>query len=204
MRQRKASSDEGFTLIEVIVAMGILVMVSIAFSMFAIQGLKLSTQQQRMQTAIAIATERTEQVQRFTASSTSIDRLVAGRTAAAVSAAWTALAGVPGVANTYPRFGAIAAPTEAVPLTKTETRDGNVYESTVLIGTCYQPHAGGACTLLPGVGADPGPAATAARNSSQLVRVIVTVAYAGDCVGGCSYSTAILYDTKADQTWQLE
>lgn len=199
-RRFSARNETGFTLIEVTVALSLLLVVAVAASAFAISALQLGRQQQRMQVAVTVAGERMEQVQRLTASNAQPTTLVGGRGATPVSAAWTVNSGVAGVAQTYPLSG--TAGVETIPITQTLVRSGSNFASTVLIGSCYQPKAGGACTKISGSATDV--AASAVAGYTQLVRVIVTVTYAGPCDGGCRYTTAALFDTKGDPTWQSE
>ena len=88
-----------------------------------------------------------------------------------------------------------------VPVDQTTTRSGSDYTSTVLIGSCYQPKAAGACTLISGYTTDA--QASVVSGYTRMVRVIVTVTFAGSCSSSpCRYTTAALFDTSADQTWQ--
>ena len=203
--------DEGFTLIEVIIAVALLMGASVAVGAFVIQGMRLAAQQQRTQVAVTVATERMDEVQRLipTTSTTDLATLVKGRVEATVEDAWNTATGVTGLENTYPAWGTAGDPgtDAAIPVYQTTTRSGSDYESTVLIGTCYQPLAGGLCTTLPGSDdTDPGPTSPLALSSSQLVRVFVIVDYTGNCDGGdtCRYTTSGLFDTKGDLTWRTD
>lgn len=203
MHRRFSTRDEnGFTLIEVVVATAILLIVGVASSAFTIQALNLAAQQQRSQIAVTVAGQRMEQVQRLTGSSAQPGVLAAGRPEDEVVAAFSAAAGVTGVAQTYPTWTSDG--TEPIPLTATSPRSGSDFVSTVLIGTCYQPKAGGVCTTLAGKSSDPYP--TAVAGQSRMIRVIVIVAYAGHCDGAdtCRYTTSALFDTNADLTWQTD
>ncbi|MGL3148733.1 type IV pilus modification PilV family protein [Microbacterium sp. A82] len=206
MRPRTSQREEGFTLIEVIIAISLLMTVAVAVGAFTIRGLHLSTQQQRTQAAVSVATERMDQVVRMTTSSAQLSSLVAGRSEASVAAAWNAASGVPGIAETYPAWSATASPTTAIEIEQTITRSGSDYDSVVLIGTCYQLPTGGLCTPLPGADQDPGPTSPLAADMSQLIRAVVVVTYAGKCDGGdtCRYTTTGLFDTKGDLTWRTD
>ena len=205
MSDRKPRPDAGFTLIEVVVATGVLMMVAIAIAAIAIQGLKLSTTQQRSQLAVTVASEDMEQVQKLTASNAQLSTLIAGRSSADVTAAWTAAAAVPGVSNTYPASPSTGG-TAVIPVSDTTIRNDTEFTSLVLIGTCYQAAAGSNCTKISGYSSDPGPTSTAAAGKSQMIRVIVTVTYPGSCESGgvCRYTTSALLDTKGDLTWQTK
>lgn len=195
-------NENGFTLIEVTVAISLLVIVALAAGAFTVSALKLSTQQQRMQVAVTVAGERMEQVQRLTTSSAQLTSLVAGRDESAVKSAWAAAAGVSGVAQTYPAWGSAGAQT--IPLTQVSSRSGTDYTSAVLIGTCYQAPKGGACAKDARYSYDPG--AAAITDKSQMIRVIVTVTYPGGCgdAGGCRYTALAMFDTRGDLTWETK
>ena len=198
-RRFSTRNEDAFTLIEVVVALALLLVVAVATGAFAVNALRLSAQQQRTQIAVTVASERMEQIQRVTASNTQSSTLVTGRAAAAVSSAWTANATVEGVAQTYQLAG--TAGVETIPITQTADRSGSTYTSTVLIGSCYQPKAGGACGKI---GSKTEAQANADTAYSRMVRVIVTVTYTGTCSGvsPCRYTTSALFDTTPDQTWQ--
>ncbi len=201
-RRFSSRIENGFTLIEVVIAISLLVVVALAAGAFAVNALKLSAQQQRMQVAVTVAGERMEQVQRLTTSNAQLKSLVAGRDEAGVKAAWAAATGVSGVAQTYPAWAAAGAQT--VPLTQVSTRSGTDYTSAVLIGTCYQGPAGGACAKDSRYVADPG--STTITDKSQLIRVIVTVTYPGRCgdAGGCRYTVLAMFDTRGDLMWETK
>lgn len=197
--------DDGFTLIEVIIAVALLLGVAVALGAFAIQGLRLAADQQRAQLAVSVASARMDEVQRLTGSNAQLATLISGRRAAAVAAAFTESAGVTGVAATYPASTASGA-TAVIPITQTVRRSGTDFRSTVLIGTCYQPIAGGDCTKIAGQNTDPemaSPPAPTPKTLSRMIRVIVIVDYTGSCGGSdsCTFTTSALFDTKGDVPW---
>lgn len=200
-RRISTRTEAGFTLIEVVIALAILLIVAAAAVAFAIQAMKLGVQQQRSQIAVTVAGERMEQVQRLTTSNAQLAGLVAGRDSTSVDAAWTAAAGVAGVAQTYPASATAGAQT--IPLTQTVTRSGTDFISTVLIGTCYQPVSGGPCTKG-STAVDPAPAVITGK--ARMIRVIVTVTYPGGCgdASGCRYTALGLFDTKGDLVWETK
>ncbi|MGW9627354.1 type IV pilus modification PilV family protein [Microbacterium sp. NPDC055521] len=192
--------DDGFTLIEVIIAVALLLGVAVALGAFAIQGLRLAADQQRAQLAVSVASARMDEVQRLTGSNAQLETLISGRRAAPVTAAFAATAGVSGVAATYPASTTSGA-TAVIPITQTVRRSGTDFRSTVLLGTCYQPTAAGQCGKISGKPADPFPAAT--PDLSRMIRVIVIVDYTGSCGGSdsCTFTTSALFDTKGDVPW---
>lgn len=193
--------DVGFTLIEVIIAVALLMGVAVALGAFAIQGLHLAADQQRAQLAVSVASARMDEVQRLTGSNAQLETLISGRRPAPVAAAFDASASVTGVAATYPASTTSGA-TAVIPITQTVRRSGTDFRSTVLIGTCYQPAAAaGQCGKISGKSTDPFPAATPDR--SRMIRVIVIVDYTGSCGGSdsCTFTTSALFDTKGDVPW---
>lgn len=193
--------DDGFTLIEVIIAVALLLGVAVALGAFAIQGLRLSADQQRAQLAVSVASARMDEVQRLTGSNAQLETLVSGRRESPVTSAFAASAGVDGVAATYPASTSTGS-TAVIPITQTVRRSGTDFASTVLIGTCYQSTtAGGQCGRIAGRATDPYP--TAVSGSSRMIRVIVVVDYTGACGGAdsCRFTTSALFDTKGDVPW---
>ena len=206
MRRRPTAHDEGFTLVEVVVAISLVVVVALSLGAFAVQGMRLATDQQRAHLAVTVATERMDQVHRLTTSNAQLAALVAGRTSTTVNAEWTAAAGVPGVATTHPAWASVPGGTASIPLVQTVTRNGTQFRSVVLIGTCYQAIGGGDCARIGGSAVDPGETSPAALGRSRLIRTIVTVTYPGSCDGGdiCRYTASGLFDTKGDLTWRTD
>lgn len=202
---RSTNRDDGFTLIEVIIAISLLLIASIAVAGFAVRGLQLSSHQQREQVAVTVATERMDQVQRLTTSRAELGSLISGREQSTVELAWSAAADVEGLEHTYPAWGTTVAGSPVIPVSSTVNRNGTDYESTVLIGTCYQPIAGGLCSLLPGTTDDPGPDAPGAADMTRMIRVASMVTYPGPCDDGtCTYNTLALFDTKGDLEWRAQ
>lgn len=214
MSERRVGDDEGFTLMEVIVALSLLAIVATASLVFFVNGTRSVTSQQRSQSAIAVATNAMEQTfsRVPTTSATGVSGLVVGRTKADVDAAWAAAGpySVPGLSDTYPAWDTATAPApavgtgdDAVKLTTTTTQAKITYTTTTLIGTCYRvtTNPSGPCTKTGGTSAG-----VANAGYSALMRVAVLVTWpdvAGRCTpsGTCSYSTTSLIDPSSDLKW---
>ena len=143
-------NDSGLTLIEVVVAVVILSIVALASAALGIQGISTSTSQQRQEVAVTIANSAMEQVSAAniavnTYATPSVSGFYTGRDQASVTSAFTAQAGQPGVAQTYPAWdpnpAVTAATVEAIPIVTTpsaSTTNGTAYTVTTLLGPCYE------------------------------------------------------------------
>lgn len=214
MTDRHVGTDEGFTLMEVIVALSLLAIVATASLVFFVNGTRAVTSQQRSQSAIAVATDAMEGAfsRVATTNATGVSGLVVGRTEAEVKAAWSAAGSysVPGLSDTFPAWDTATSPAPAsgtgddvVKLTATTTQNRLTYTSTTLIGTCFRvtTNPSGACTKIGGTAAG-----VANSGYSALMRVAVLVTWpdvAGRCApsGTCSYSTTSLVDPSSDLSW---
>ncbi len=212
-RHRDRRTDDGFTLVEVVVAISLVGVIAAAALYFFVSGTRSVTHQSRTQSAVTVATESMEDA--FAVSPKPVIKgahtfsgLLLDRREADVTAAWTAAAGLDGLDQSYPAWD--PAPTAgaqpAVPITRTTRLDGIEYSSTILVGTCYRPTGSASpqdCTVLPGV---PTPPATTPANMAQLLRVMVMVTWpdaAGSCgtAGVCSYQAQSLVDPSEDIVW---
>lgn len=203
--------DEGFTLVEVIAALAVLAVVSTAALYFFVGGTKAIAQQQRSQSAVTVANEAMEAAFGVDPLLTSgSNSLLAGRTSAAVSTAWSAASGygLTGLATSYPAYdpSASAGSTPTIPITQTTTLDNVVYTVYTLVGTCYRYGAvngtSAPCGLVTGQASDPG---TAPTGAAKMQRVMVLVTWQGatsTCTGGaCSYQAQSLVDPNSDIQW---
>lgn len=205
-RARSAPSREsGLSLLEVIVAIAILTVVATASGTLALTGMAAGATQERRQVAVTIASGVMESLSAqtiATSATTGVSGLYTGSTSVAVTAAWLALSSAPGVAQTYPGWDPTATTlsTPTIPITTYPTQVGTNYTVTTLIGTCFQPTAGGDCGRLVGQIAAP---ALPPTGYTGLIRAIVVVSWTAGktCASGCSYTTSTLIDPSNDLAW---
>ena len=206
LRQRTGSSDAGMTLIEVIVAISLIAIISTGAIGLGIASQKGSSIQQRQEIAVTVASEAMEAANAQSSAtnpSTQMSYLYQGRTQSQVTDAWTANAGAPGLAATYPGWdpSATATSVQSLRVSQPVVRNGTVYTVYTLIGTCYISTVGsGDCTTLAGSSTPP---AVTPVGKTQLSRVLIIVRWnAGGCVtGGCSYQAGSLIDAHSDLQW---
>lgn len=209
--RRGRGGDDGFTLIEVVIAIAILVAVCAATLPFLVKEKQTSALFQHELVATSLASTALEAVSAHSAflnSSTSVSNLVTGRTATTVSAAWAANSTVTGVGSTYqlsdPTAGSSATP--LIPITgASNIVNGTSYTTTTLIGECYAAKStltSATCGLLPAVVTPP---SSAPSGYVGMIRVIVVTSWSGDTAcatsGACRYSTATLINIDPDLTW---
>lgn len=202
------NNDQGMSLIEVVVAIVILGTLTATSLGVFLSTLGASTNQQRRQVAITVASETMESVTAWNVaknSTTGVSNLYTGRSKTAVQSQWTANSSVGGVPQTYATWDptATGSSVPGLPLTRTVSRSNTTYTATTFIGTCYQPLAGGDCVKLTGQPLAP---VITPSGYSQLTRIIVVVSWtAGEyCAsGGCTYATATLVDTNTDLEWNV-
>ncbi|MES1169521.1 MAG: prepilin-type N-terminal cleavage/methylation domain-containing protein [Leifsonia sp.] len=181
--------DTGLSLVEVIVAIAIISIVALASASLTINGVALASSTERQQAAVTIANGALE-----TASAQPVASIYSGRKLADVTTAFNANAAVPGVSATNP-VGDSTIPlpsTQALPITPAPiTQSGTTYNTTVLIGSCYQPRTGGDCVKSSATGI-------------PLIRVIAVVRWTAGktcAAGGCFYSATTLIDPGKDLEW---
>ncbi|NAZ81701.1 prepilin-type N-terminal cleavage/methylation domain-containing protein [Kineococcus sp. R8] len=206
-RWRPAGDDEGFTLVEVIVALALLALVAAATLTFFIRGASSATGLQRQQAAVGVATQHLE-----LARSVSPANLLKGRYAAAVDAQWGAST-APDLALTW-RASTGPAPTapavpvaQAVPLAGSATVSNQLYSTSTLIGHCYRDRAAAGAASAPCTRAGGSAAGVADPGYVKLYRVVVEVTWrtagrgAGCAAGVCTYRASTLVDPTTDQRW---
>jgi prepilin-type N-terminal cleavage/methylation domain-containing protein len=199
MQEQKASrgSDDGFTLIEVIVAMILLTIVMTGLAFFFIKGQSAASGLQRREAAVALANQTMEQVRAVPPAydGAGLSKLVTGRTQTAVNTQWTSPPSE--LANTARSWDATATGSSlpVLPLTASQTVGGQPYKVDIYIGTCQQPATTAACSsALPELG------------NVKIYRVVVRVGWnpgAGrNCSGSaCEYLLTTLIDPESDQTF---
>lgn len=199
-------SDDGFTLVEVIVALALMSVVATAALYFFLGGTRAVTHQQRSQNAVVVANESMELAYSAAAKAdgNGTSGLVKGRSQTQVQAAWTAMAskGIEGYATTYPAWDPAGAGTQAVDITRHTKLSGVDYSVTTLIGTCYRSTASASapCSII-----GQNPPASTPTGYARLMRVMTYVTWddAGNTCGsaGCSYQVSSLIDPNTDLTW---
>ncbi|MEJ5944659.1 prepilin-type N-terminal cleavage/methylation domain-containing protein [Pseudokineococcus basanitobsidens] len=207
-RRTLAAGEGGFSLVEVVVALGILAVVATAALGFFSRSLAAEVAVQHREAAVALANAAMEQVRVVDpawgtattngAGTQQAQGLAAGRTKAAAKAAWDA-SSAPEKAVTVMAWDptATGSSTPVVPITSGPARVSDQdFTTTVLVGTCGRPRtsAAGDCTT-----------AVTASGVVLLQRVVVEVRWkpvAGTCpAAGCVYRTSALVDPNADATW---
>lgn len=206
--------DAGFTLIEVIVALVIMAIVATAALYFFVGGTRSVTNQQRSQNAVAVANDAMERaygVQAKSVGTTDVSGLVAGRTQAAVDAAWAvaSAAGVEALDQTYPVWDTSIPTTapasgQAVATSSTVTHSKIPYTTTTIIGACYRPTATttAPCEKVAGQANNP---TTVPVGTTRVMRVLVLVTWpsvGGTCPADtCTYQVSSLIDPSSDLKW---
>jgi prepilin-type N-terminal cleavage/methylation domain-containing protein len=205
------SADSGLTLIEVLAAVIVITIVALSSAGLSINGINTAAAQERQQVGVTIANGEMENV-----SGKAVVNLTAGRCQNDVAAAFSANSSKPGVSATYPAWDTAAAcgcpvgisvpivqlaPPTGVGPCAFSAQNGTKYTMTTLIGTCYEPATGGACSVITGQTVAP---ATPPAGYAALVRVIVLVSWTAgsQCsVTACYYETSTLADPNSALTW---
>src|SRR4051794_23325323 len=143
-RARPASrDDQGFTLIEVVVAIVLLTMVSVAMLALFVRAMKGTAGLDRKQAAVAVAGQAIELARSVSAvQDPSVpSKLISGRTSTAVDSQWTAASAAAAwdSSQTDKASDASGATTPVVPLTSTSTVASVTYTAYTLVGTCWRP-----------------------------------------------------------------
>lgn len=210
---RLRGDDDGFTLVEVIVALLVLSIVATASLYFFVGGSRSVSSQQRQQSGVAVANRAMEDVYSLVAraSATGTSGLVVGRTQSDVVTAWNAAVteGTPGLGDSYPAWDKATSPLPAagvgddkIKLTQT-VRESNIdFTVRTLVGFCYRAKATPAAQCSRTGGDAAGVSTT---GYMQLMRAYVTVSWAdttGTCTAStCRYDIASLVDPSNDLKW---
>lgn len=205
------SNDDGFTLIEVLIAIAILIAVCTTTLPFLVSEKHTAALFQHELVATTMASTALEAVAAQSASvstTTNLTNLVTGRAASDVTAAWSANSSVAGVGATYPLSDPTATNSNGalVPISgATSVVNGTSYTTSTLIGACYMPTAtltGASCGRIAGVTNVP---ASAPNGYIGMIRVIVVTSWSGDAAcatsGSCQYSASTLINIDPDLTW---
>jgi prepilin-type N-terminal cleavage/methylation domain-containing protein len=157
-------AEQGFTLVEVVIATSILGALAASMATLFLGGMRTSSQLQKRQVAISVAAQSLELVRSIPVLKDSLGcvPLLAGRSQSAVAAQWAAapadvdLTGTDAAWTPSTCTAAIAVPfaglTTAVAddgVTPAITRDGTGYIVRTYIGTCSLPLTGGSCARPP-------------------------------------------------------
>lgn len=186
----RRSHDEGFTLIEVVVAVVLMALVFASVSVFFVQGIATATGLQRRDAGVQVGDQALDFVRAVPSQNpVGTTKLLANRSQAAVTAQW---ADAPAeLSTTTPAFDAVGRATPAVdttcfrrqtpapgeplvPLRSTCTVGGIAYTVDTFIGTCLQPAGASACTNARGV------------VGVRLYRVVVRVTWSEGADTSCS------------------
>lgn len=201
-----ARTDDGFTLVEVIVALALMSLVASAALYFFLSGTRTITHQQRTQNAVVVANDAMEAAYGVVAQPVDdVSGLLVGRSEAAVQSAWTTgtAAGVEGIALTYPAWDPAGTGNGTLPITSQQTLNNVDYDVLTLVGHCYRPTSTNAeCSTVPGNLTDP---ATVPAGYTRMLRVMVLISWdsaqspCGDTA--CSYQVTSLIDPNTDLEW---
>lgn len=209
---RASTSDEGFTLIEVIVALSLLLFIMSSSVVFFVRSLQTSALQGQRSTATALGTQQLELARNVIPTD-----LLCGRTQTNVNTQWTA-----GLASTSPALVAELGPTatfqdwsgnhfacgvtswpagtEALPTgLQTVTIGKTAFSYRIFVGDCWV--VGSTCS------AGSGAAYTGANATKYVYRIIVAVQWTAtsglSCSTGrtCYFVDETLRDWHADPTY---
>jgi prepilin-type N-terminal cleavage/methylation domain-containing protein len=208
---RASASDEGFTLIEVIVALTLLLFIMSSSVVFFIRSLQTSALQGQRSAATALGTQQLELARNVTP----LD-LLCGRSQTNVNAQWTA-----GLASTSPALVAelgttatfqdwsgknVAAPcgvtswpagTEALPTAlQTVTIGKTAFSYRIFVGDCWV--VGTTCS------AGTGSAYTGANATKYVYRIIVAVQWTATSGLSCSTGRTCYYIDETLRDWHSD
>lgn len=188
---RLHSTEDGFSMVEMMVALLIIAIVSAASIAFFIDNIQGMNSQRQHQVAVDLTNQQLESVQ-----SLPVANLVSGRTQAEVTALYSSTAA--SVLNisaqddiTNPaNYDATASTTgnETVPLVTTQTVNHVPFSLTTFIDVCWYSNTTGFCT----------PTKTATTTQEFRVSVYTAWTAHGTCSTSCNYSTSTLIDPSSD------
>ncbi|MCR6713311.1 MAG: type II secretion system GspH family protein [Demequina sp.] len=201
------SRDEGFTLVEVIMALVLLGMIAMASLGVFLKGMSTITHVQRQQAAVAVANSAMDvarSVSPGAVNAAGTIGVVKGRSASAVNTVWTdattknASDTVDMTAASDPTTGLTAAD-QWVPVRTTQRVDNVTYTVDTLVGTCYRLRAASSVSQ-DCVRFDTPPSGT---TYAQMYRIRVVVRWDESSNGSKpqTYRMSTLIDPTADATW---
>jgi prepilin-type N-terminal cleavage/methylation domain-containing protein len=198
--------DDGFTLVEVVIALGLLSTLLAAVGTLFVGGVKNGAALQRRQAAVSIAQQALEAARAVSATpSQGCSKLLQGRTQAAVDAQWasapSAITSVTDEAWTPSVCaGSIVLPLQGLPagagtVTDPVVLGGQSYTVGNFIGTCVLTAAKDNCLRSSAV---PG-------GSPTLYRIVARVTWSGSgcSTAPCEYSASTLVDPSTDPVFNV-
>lgn len=203
---RECTAEDGFSLIEVVVAIVLTGMLAAAALTFFVSGVSTVSESQRKQAAVMLANSAVEQARAVApgaVDAASTSGLVRGRSKASVQTSWTAATAFDSqdTADMNIAWDPSTGLTDAsqwVPLEQTRTVDSQTYTITTLIGSCYR-------SKLASKTADDCVKDQPSINSDdyvKLYRVRVVVKWAeSQTATPRSYRLATLIDPSTDVLW---
>ncbi|WP_157544506.1 Ig-like domain-containing protein [Jonesia quinghaiensis] len=198
--------ESGLSMVEVIVAVVLIGMVATSAAAFFITGLATVSDLQRKQAAVSLANsavERARAVAPGDVTGTGVSGLVKGRTQAAVTATWDAIATADptDTADMNPAWDnspSAASTDQWVPLTQTQRVNSQTYTITTLIGQCFRAKAA-TTSSANCVRTNPNPAGS---SHIEMYRVRVVVSWSeGPGSELQTYRLATLIDPSIDAVW---
>ncbi|MEP7763982.1 Ig-like domain-containing protein [Sanguibacter sp. 25GB23B1] len=198
--------DDGFSLIEVVVALFLIGIVAAGALLFFVRGAQNTSHLQRTQAASTVATQGMELARSIDprpASAAATSGLLIGRSKADVDAIWAA-ADPQDTAQTNAAWDLVTPQAghtnDALKQVRQTTVSGMDFDVVTLVGTCYRPAAASAgnqsCT------------ATNLGGGVLMYRTTVVVTWdagtSDQCDSGtCTYRLSALIDPTADASWNL-
>ena len=191
---RAGRADEGFTMVEVLVAIAVVSVVMLSLSSFFVISTRIDSEQGDRQSAVQAADDAMERARGM-----QVSALLTGRDLTSSTKQWSAP--IAAVANllapaaqtmAYDDTAAAGAGATAVLPTTYHSLvlNGIVFRQYWYIGRCQRPYTGGACV-----------ADSPTSQFTKFFRVIVGVTWPGrSCPGGiCAYVTSSLIGSETDE-----
>lgn len=197
---RRRTADDGFTLLETIVALGIVGTVMASLAVFFVGSETALRRQADTQVAIQLTAGAMDYVSQLPG-----DNVLLGRTQQAVQAQWQA----PGVeaylgpARAEPAWQDPTLPTPSsvqglptAPQAVTVNNEATPYQRWWYVGRCWQTRIGGDCAVVP---------ATQRDESVEMFRIVVVITWPSPgCPGNrCQYLATMLTERGlVDPVWE--